>query len=135
MAGEINGTVVVIQKGSSPSTVVGQMEATLTWGGAPIDISNKSYGDFITYIDSELATKQMIFSGSIVYNSDTTYEDVKADAFSGTQDDYIITYPNGESYSALFVPTGLSDTIPHGDKVSTTISFNSSGTVTRTTPT
>lgn len=135
MAGEINGTVVLIQKGSTPATIVGQMEATLTWGGAPIDISNKSYGDFVTYLDDNLATKQMVFSGTIVYNNDNTYEAVKADAFSGSQDSYVITYPNGESYTANFVPTGLSDTIPHGDKVSTAISFNSSGTVTRTTPT
>ena len=41
MAGEINGTKVLIKKDGS--TIVGQMEATVTFNGTPIDISNKSY--------------------------------------------------------------------------------------------
>ena len=35
-----------------------------------------------------------------------------------------------ESFSATFVPNGLSDAIQYGDKVSTTVTFLSSGVVT-----
>jgi hypothetical protein len=34
-----------------------------------------------------------------------------------------------ESFTGLFVPTGLSDGIPQGAKVTTDLSFNSSGVV------
>ena len=134
MAGELNGTNVIIANGTG--AIVGQGSFTLTYGGTPIDISNKSNGDNITLLDGELSAKQFIYSGAIVYNNDLQYEKVKADAITGTQDTITYTSANttDESYSGLFVPTGLSDSIPHGDKIETTISFNSSGVVTRIAP-
>lgn len=135
MAGEINGTDVIIQKGAAPAAIVGQMESTMTMNGTPIDISNKSFGDFVTYLDGEISSQQVVFSGTITYNNDTVYEAMKAEAFTGTQDDYIVTFPNGEAYSAKFVPSGISDSLPHGDRVTTSFTLSSSGTVTRTAPT
>ena len=132
MAGEINGTDIIIQKTATPTAIVGQMEATMTMNGTPIDISNKSFGDFVTYLDGEVSSQQVVFSGSIVYNTDVNYEAMKAEAFTGTQDDYTITYPSGESYTAKFVPSGISDALPHGDKVTTSFTLSSSGAVTRT---
>ena len=67
MAGEINGTNIVIQNGTGE--IVGQMETTLTMAGTLIDISNKSNGDFITNMAGALAGKQLNFSGTLVYNS------------------------------------------------------------------
>lgn len=132
MAGEINGTNVIIQNGTGD--IVGQMEMTLTYNGTPIDISNKSAGDFIALLDGELAGKQMQISGSLVYNDDAQYRATRAAALTGTQDTYTVTYTSNattdESFSALMVPNGLSDAIPHGDKVSTTLTFLSSGAVT-----
>lgn len=134
MAGEINGTNVVIENGTG--AIVGQMEMTLTYNGTPIDISNKSAGDFVSLLDGELATKQLQISGSIVYNDDTQYRKVRADSLIGTQDTYTFTYTSAattdEAFSALMVPNGLSDAVPHGDKISTTITFLSSGAVTHT---
>lgn len=135
MAGEINGTTVVIQKGATPADIVGQMEATMTFGGTPIDISNKSAGDWIQLLDGEISSQQITFAGSIVYNDDTVFQTVRLDAIAGTQDDYSITFPNGEAFAGKFVPTGLADTLPHGDKVTSAINFMSSGAVTRTPPT
>lgn len=133
MAGEINGTTAMMMKGTGPgAVVVGQMEFTMTYGGAPIDISNKSFGDYVTYLDGELATKQVVLSGSIIYNTDTIYQTIRADTLTGTQDDYSLVYGNGEIMAAKFVPTGMSDALPHGSAITTTISFNSSGTVTHT---
>jgi len=132
MANEVNGTAVIIANGTG--TIVGQMEATLTYNGTPIDISNKSNGDNITLLDAELAGRQLQWSGTIVYNDDAQYLKVRADSLIGTQDTYTITYPTtgatDESFSASMVPNGLSDALPHGDKVATTITFLSSGTIT-----
>lgn len=132
MAGEINGTDILIQKGASPTDIFGQMEATLTMGGTPIDISNKSAGDFVLLLDGEVSSQQIVLSGTLVYNVSADYEAIKEEAFSGTQDDYLITFTGGESYAGKFVPSGISDSIPHGDKVSTSFTLSSSGTVVRT---
>ncbi len=132
MAGEINGTNILVQKGASPTEIFGQMEATLTFNGTPIDISNKSLGDFIATLDGEVAGQQVVIAGTMVYNTSANYEAIKAEAFTGVQDDYVITYPSGESYTGKFTPSGISDTIPHGDKVSTSFTLSSSGEVIRT---
>ena len=133
MANEINGTNTVIENGTG--SIVGQMETTLTYNGSPIDISNKSAGDYVSLLNGELSGKQVQFSGTLIYNDDTQFRKVRADSLVGTQDTYTITYVGSgattdESFSATFVPNGLSDAIPYGDKVSSTITFLSSGVVT-----
>ena len=133
MAGELNGTNTVIENGTGE--IVGQMETTLTYNGTPIDISNKSAGDYVQLLNGELSGKQVQFSGTIVYNDDTQFRKVRADSLVGTQDTYTITYTGSgtttdESFSATMAPNGLSDAIPYGDKISTTVTFLSSGTVT-----
>ena len=133
MANEINGTNTVIENGTG--AIVGQMETTLTYNGSPIDISNKSAGDYVSLLNGELSGKQVQFSGTLIYNDDTQFRKVRTDSLVGTQDTYTITYVGSgattdESFSATFVPNGLSDAIPYGDKVSTTVTFLSSGVVT-----
>lgn len=135
MAGELNGTAIVLN--NTTGEVVGQGDFTHTFGGTPIEIGNKSYGDNVTYLDGELSAKQHIFSGPFTYNNDAQFRKVRADALSGTQDTYTLTYTGSgtvtdEAFSGLFVPTGLSDSIPQGAKVETTLSFNSSGEVIHT---
>ena len=133
MAGEINGTAIVLN--NTTGAIVGQGDFTHTFGGTPIEIGNKSNGDNMVYLDGELSAKQHIFAGEITYNNDDEFRKVRADAFAGTQDTYTLTYTGSgaatdESFEGLFVPTGLSDAIPRGAKVATTISFMSSGPVT-----
>jgi len=135
MAGEINGTAIVLN--NTTGAIVGQGDFTHTFGGTPIEIGNKSYGDAVTYMDGELSGKQHVFSGEFTYNNDTQFRKVRADALSGTQDTYTLTFvgsgsATNEAFTGSFVPTGLSDSIPQGAKVATTISFNSSGDVTHT---
>lgn len=134
MSGEVNGTAVIIKKGGSE--IVGQMEATITFSATPIDISNKSAGDNVTLLDGEISGQQMQISGTIVYNSDSVYRAVRADQLVGTQAVYSVEYVSdattNEKFSADMVPTGLSDSIPHGDKVATSITFVSSGVITHT---
>ncbi len=131
MSGELNGTLVIIS--DSVGEIVGQGEATVTFNGAPINISNKSLGDWVVLLDAELATKQFQVALTCVYNDDAQYQKVRADSFSGTQGAYTVTYgATGETIPGTFVPTGLSDALPHGDKVSTSLTLMSSGVVTHT---
>tara|TARA_R110000796_G_scaffold175370_1_gene292399 strand:+ start:118 stop:534 length:417 start_codon:yes stop_codon:yes gene_type:complete len=134
MSGELNGTNIVIE--NSTGAIVGQMESTLTINGTPIDISNKSYQDFVTLMNAELSGKQLQLAGTIVYNDGANYAKVRADSLTGTQDTYKLIYVSAnttdEMFEATMVPNGLSDAIPHGDKVSTSITFLSSGVYTHT---
>lgn len=134
MSGEINGTNVILRNTSGD--IVGQMEMTLTYNGTPIDISNKSAGDNVTLLDANLAGKQLQMSGTLVYNDDDQFRKVRADALTGTQDTYVIEYTSDattdENFTCTMVPNGLSDAIPHGDKVATTLTFLSSGAIVHT---
>jgi len=129
MAGELNGTKVLLKKNGT--TIVGQGEGTLTIGGTVIDISNKSSNGYVMLLNGELAGKQLTFAGTFVYNSDASFRTVRADALTGTQDEYSLVYPSGgetdESFTADMVPNGMSDALPMGDKVTTSITFLSSG--------
>ncbi len=132
MAGEINATNVVISKGGD---IIGQGAATLTVNGTPIDISNKSNGDYVTLLDGELSSRQLQFSVELVYNSDATYRQVRADDIAGTQSVYTIDYPSSggsqdEQFTGTFVPTQMSDALPLGEAVKTNVTFVSSGAFT-----
>lgn len=137
MAGEINTTNTLVQ--NSSGVIVGQGSLTHAFAGAPIDISNKSYGDFLTNLNGELSGKQHTFSGDFVYNNDVQFRKSRTDSFVGTQDTYTLTYVGSgaatdESFTGLFTPTALSDDLGHGTAGKTSLSFVSSGTVTRIAP-
>lgn len=132
MAGEENGTLVLVKKGSPASTIVGQGDFTFTYGGTPIDISTKDGLDWVSLMDGALSSKQIVASGTLTYNDDASYEAVKAEAFTGTLDDYEIEFVSGEKLAGKFMPNAMADNAPLGDRVTTTITFSSSGTVTRT---
>ena len=136
-AGEISGTYTVVT--DAVGEIVGGGELTNTFNGTPIDTSNKSNGDWVTALDGELSGKQFVWSGDFTYNNDDQYRAMRTAAFSGTQIQLTLTYVGSgavtdESFTGMFTPTGLSDAIPHGAKVATSISFNSSGEVTRVEP-
>jgi hypothetical protein len=127
MSGEINGTNVVVKKGSNTGdTIVGQMDFTMTHNGTPIDISNKSYDDFVVLLNGELAGKQLTLACNFVYNNDTTYTDMIDAAFNGTIEEYTLTWPDGNYITANFMPNGLSITAPQGDKPTASLNFLSS---------
>jgi len=134
MAGEINTTNTLVQ--NSSGVIVGQGAFTHTFAGALIDISNKSYSDNVTSLDGELSGKQHVFSGEFIYNNDTEFRNTRTDTFVGTQDTYTLTYVGSgdvtdESFTGLFTPNALSDSLGHGEAGKTTLSFSSSGAVTR----
>ena len=133
-SGVISGVSVVIQKGSTPATIIGQGEGTITFVQTPVLTTNKSTGNFIEYADGLTTSKGVTFAGSLIYNDDVDLEAVRAGAWDGTQDDYTILYgATGEKLEGKFVPNGLSDTAPmDGNVVSSSVTFSSSGPVVRT---
>ena len=134
MAGEVNGTAVIIEDGTGD--IVGQGEFTMTHNGNPIPISNKSAGDNVTYLAGELAEEQIVLSGTIVYNDDAQYRALRAARRAGTIDSYTITYESDattdESIVGTFIVSALSDALPHGGAIMTTVTLSSSGSWTWT---
>lgn len=103
MSGEINATNVLLKKGTgTPSTVDGQMELTATWGGTPIDISNKSFFDNVTYLDAEVSSQQLVISGTLTYNNGATYKEMLTEQENCTQDEYTLEFPDGRMYVGQF---------------------------------
>lgn len=134
MSGELNGTKVIIS--DSVGELVGQSEATISYGGTPIDISNKSYNDWVTYLDGELAAKQTVVSGTFIYNDDTQFELLRSNSWTGTQAEYTVTFAlTGETISGTFFFKIESDSAPMGDKVTSAFTMSSSGEPDRTPPT
>lgn len=139
MAGEQNGTscllyrTVEVTEGEVTSDVdnvlVGQLELTHTFGGAPIEISNKSLGDFVTYLDGELSTKGRNVSGSLVYSNDDEYRQLRSDAMAGAVVRYMLDFTGQTADQVRFlgIPTSPSDNLAMGDKVVTSITITSVG--------
>ena len=129
MAGEINGTKIILMKDGT--TIVGVGDATMTFAGTPIDISSKSTGDFVVMLNNELSAKQVTIALTLNYNSSADFRQMRADARTGTQATYSLIYTSDattdESITGTFVPTGLADAMPMGDKVTSTINLMSSG--------
>lgn len=131
LTGAVNGTNgVIIKIDGTESTIVGQMEFTTTFTGQPIDVSNKSSNDWVCLMDRELSGKGETAAGTILYNSDATYRDVRADTVVGTIGQYKVDF--GDGVNNLYfdaIPNALSDGIPMGDKVASSITFTSTSPI------
>ena len=132
MSGENNATTIILQKGSTPTDIVGQGEFSVTFGGEPITFENKSAGDWVQRLDGELSGRELVISGTLTYNDDTVYREVQTDALAGAQDDYVLVFPDGFKAEAKFIPHGMSMTLPRGGATTTSITFSSSDVVTYT---
>lgn len=130
----VNGTTAIITNGTG--AIVGQGSGTLTLAGTAIVTSNKSNGDNVTVIDGQLAGQQLVYACDFVYSTETQFQKVNNDSFTGTMDTYTITIPSvgttDESYTASMQPGGVSIAMPHGETVTSSITFSSSGVITHT---
>lgn len=133
MANEINGTTCLVYRknGESYDEIVGQMEMTNAVLGAPIEITTKLDNDFVTLINGELAGKGQSITGTIIYSNDAELETMRSLAQGGTSATFKLDFTGSDSDAVFFVgiPNGLSDSIPMGDKVSTSITILSLGIV------
>ncbi len=131
---EINGTDALLYRKSGVNTfaIVGQMEITNAFNNAPIDISSKSTGDFVVSLNGESNTKGLTLSATVLYSDSSEYRLMKLNAENGTIGEYRIDYTTLEVDQVDFfgIPTGISDAMPRGDKVVTTLTIMSTGDVT-----
>ena len=136
ITGAINGTKVLVS--NSVGVIVGQGNLTVAHGGTPIEISNKSCGDKVTYLDGEAAAQQKVFTMDFTYNNDASYVKMRADSEGFILDTYTVTFTStnttDESWTGLFMPSGMSDTVNQGEKLATTLTLSSSGDYTYTPP-
>jgi len=128
---EQNGTLCLIYKGEAGTEVlVGQSIMNITYGGNPIDISSKSDSDWANLLNDEITAQQITIAGALTYNSDFTFESVKADAETGQHDKYIFRFGlTGDRVEGYFIPVNVTDSTTGGERVSTNVSFNSSDQV------
>lgn len=131
MAGERNGTSCLLFRfdGAADVALVGQLEITVPFGGAAIDITSKSSADYVTLMDGELSTKGRSISGTMIYNSDAEYRLIRANALAGNIDEYMVDYTGlgGDEVRFYGIPNGLSDAVPMGDKITTSFTLMSVG--------
>jgi hypothetical protein len=130
---ELHGTSVIIS--DATGDIVGQGETSRTFAGAPVVISNKSYGDDVTYLDGELSGKQESIPMTIFFNTDTTFKTMRDNAKNGTLATYTLTYgATGFIIEGQFMVTAWSETFPHGAAVTASCTLMSSGEPTYTDP-
>lgn len=130
MSGEINGTTVILS--NDTGEIIGQLSMSVSLAGTPIDITNKSLGKAKVLFDGQLPNSQYTISGSLVYNDDVQFKQMRTDVKTAKQRQYTLDYGDGTIISGVFAPTGLSDELPQGDKITSSITLISSGDVTTT---
>ena len=127
MIGDLNGTKAVIEIDFDDGffSTIGQIEFTQSYNASPIEISNKSYLDYVTYLDEGLSSIQFNLSGNIIYNSDLSYRRLRSFANLGQlfnlriiniKDNTIIS-----EYKAIV--SNMADNAEIGSAVSTSITF------------
>jgi len=132
MSGELNGVKALLLIGDDVgnySELIGQVELSNNANGSSIDISHKSLGDYITYLNNELSGNGLNLSGSLVYNNNSTFELFRSKRVARLITDFKLSF-NGEDTTSLYlsgVITELSDNLALGDKVVTNFSIISTG--------
>lgn len=128
---ELNGTSVVLitspTVGGDPSTVIfGQLEITSVTTGTPIDISNKSFGDFVTLLDGSSASNGFTVTCNFIANTATSYKQMRDRDRTRLIYPYIIEW--GAYRKKFFaMVSAVSDTAPHGDAASCSVTLQTSG--------
>lgn len=127
MIGDLNGTKAVIEIDFDDGffSTIGQIEFTQSYNASPIEISNKSYLDYVTYLDEGLSSIQFNLSGNIIYNSDLTYRRLRSFANLGQLFNLrIINIKNNSIISEYkAIVSNMDDNAQIGSAVSTSITF------------
>jgi hypothetical protein len=128
---EYNGTKALLYRldGVTTFELVGQLEVTSAFNNAAIDISNKADGDWVKLMNGETSTKGLTLSATCIYNNSDEYILMRENALSGIINSYRLDY-TGTSLGRIDffgMPNGLSDAVPRGDKITTSLSIVSTG--------
>ena len=123
--------------GTTFNVLAGQLSGTLTFAGTLVEITNKASGGNVEYLENFLAGKQAQFAGEFTLLNDEALNLIRTAAASSGSfiDARISTGVGGESVAGKFAVIGRSDSAPLNDKVTMSVSINSSGAYTYTPPT
>lgn len=134
-----NGGLCLIYKGlyATKTDIVGQGDASLTHGGSPIEISNKSTGLWRVNLDGSTSTKSLDIDIEFTTSDDASFETLVTDAFAGTAGEYsfVFTDTSGTSgyyYEGIFTPVISAEAAAKDAAATSTLQFQSSGVITRT---
>lgn len=136
MAGS-NDYILKLGADGSEAVIAGQMDGTMTLGGAPVDITNKSNGGAITYLDGFRAGKQVVFAVTLTLLSEAVQNSIKAAAESGTQIAGIVeSGVGGEAWQCdTWAVSNRSDAAPVNGSPQMSVNLSTSGAYTYTAPT
>ena len=126
----INGTKALLYRvGGGNQVIVGQIEITNGFTGAPIEVTSKSDSDFLRHMNGELSTKGYSLTGTIIYNNDAEFRRICDAIEDGTIESYMLDYTTIEDDQLSFsgIPTARTDSVPMGDKITTSITILSTG--------
>mgnify|MGYP000034403731 FL=1 len=131
----LNGTKAVLMLGASGQydTIAGQAELTSTDTGTPIDITNKSTGDFVVLLNGETSGKGENVAVTLLCSSAASYREIKRLARQHEIADFKVSYNENDETDIFLsgIVQGLADAMPMGDKVSTSFTLLSTGEVFR----
>lgn len=128
--GALNGTgiYVAMNAGAGYVQLGGQNSHSLTLNNGLIDITNKSSASFRELLPDE-GIQSLDLTLDMTFNSETTFAALRAAA--GTKADYPfqVTMTAGAlQFTGLIA--SFADTSPDGDKLSASVSIQSTGTIT-----
>ena len=135
MANGFNGGLCKLYKGSYSSKVeiVGQGDATLTHGGAPIEINNKSTGGHRVNLSNSISTKSIDIALDFHFSDDATMAELRAAAAAGTDETY--TFDLIDYYiEGAFTPVINTTAAAKDTAVTQSFTFMSNGEWTEVTP-
>lgn len=133
MAGELNGTLVLVAIEDTPGSgtytpVGGQTSHTLTLNNAVIDITNKDSNSFRVLL-ANAGLKSCDLSLELMYNSDSAYLAVRALYENQGITNFRVSI-GGTDFDCAYMVASFADTSPDNSAVSSTISLQSSGSFT-----
>ena len=129
----------ILKLGASGSELViaGQLDGTMTKNGTLVEITDKSDGGNIKYLNGFVAGDQVSFAGTFTVLAETVQNTIKAAEASGTQIAGVIeTAIGGEKWQCdTWAVTGRSDSAGVNGAAQMSITFSTSGAFVYTAPT
>lgn len=128
----INGTNAILYMGDATFDVIaGQVELTNALNATPIDVSAKGDDDFIRIMDGELAAKGKNITVNIIYSNNAVFRDMRDKMINGTTTGFKVDFSAGAGDAEAFTGmiTNMADTLPLGDKVTSSITILSLGPI------
>lgn len=132
-----NDYILKLGASGSEAAIAGQMDGTMTLGGAPVDITNKANGGNITLLDGFIAGKQVVFAVTLTLLNEAVQNTIKAAVESGTQIPGVVeTGVGGEKWQCdTWSITSRSDAAPVNGSTQMSVNVSTSGAYTYTAPT